>query len=181
MKVVTGRVRVAYPNLFTPRPKYGDPSKTEYSCMVLIPKRDKATVDKVRAAMKSVAVAKWGESVKMSDIKLWLQDGDQSDKGEAFEDHFFINLKTKNKPGVLGTDHQPMLDPDELQSGDYARVSFNAYTYDNVGGKGVSFGLHNVMKLADGDPIGSRAKAETDFNDGWVEEGVASEAEDDPW
>jgi hypothetical protein len=41
----------------------------------------------------------------------------------------------------------------------------NAYAYDVSGNRGVSFGLGNVQKVADGEALSSRTTAEDDFSD----------------
>lgn len=48
-------------------------------------------------------------------------------------------------------------------SGDYGRVSMNAYGYDQKGNKGVAFGWNNAQFLEKGEPLG-RARAEDDFD-----------------
>ena len=61
----------------------------------------------------------------------------------------------------------------EFYPGCWARVSTNAYAYEQKGNKGVAFGLINIQKLRDDDPLaGSAVKAESDF------EPVAGSSED---
>jgi hypothetical protein len=43
-------------------------------------------------------------------------------------------------------------------------VSLNAFPYNTQGNKGVSFGLNHVQKIADGEFLGGRSKAEDDFD-----------------
>ena len=58
-KVVTGIVRLSYANIWDPKAPVsgGDP---RYSCSLIIPKSDKATVQKVEAAIE--AAYKEGEA-----------------------------------------------------------------------------------------------------------------------
>ena len=177
-KVVTGRVRMGYPNLFTPR---ADPNgRMKYSVLVLVPKSDKATIKRLQEAIKEAALAGFGDKVKLSALKVSLRDGDAEDKGPDYEGHYFFNASNKDKPGVIDGERQHILDPDQVTSGDWGRVSANAYSYDHpVGGKGVSFGLLNVQWLGEGDPIGNRSRAEDDFAEAW---GKSDDAEEgDPW
>jgi hypothetical protein len=51
----------------------------------------------------------------------------------------------------------------EMYSGVYARVSVNFFPYDNTGKKGIGCGLGNVQKLEDGEPLGNRTSAASDF------------------
>ena len=40
-----------------------------------------------------------------------------------------------------------------------------AFTYDTKGNKGVSFGLNNVQKVKDDEPLGNFSRAEDDFDE----------------
>jgi len=70
-------------------------------------------------------------------------------------------------------------------SGDYIRVSVNAYAYDAAGNRGVAFGLNNVLFVERGEPLGQmRQSAAEEF--GIVKGGgsrpepaVAATADDD--
>jgi hypothetical protein len=55
------------------------------------------------------------------------------------------------------------MDKSEVYSGCYARVSINLYPFNVDGNKGIAAGLNNVQKLADGDALSGRARAEDDF------------------
>jgi hypothetical protein len=75
-----------------------------------------------------------------------------------------MNVSNKTKPGVVDAQVQPILDPTEVYSGCYARVSINAFPFNTSGNRGVSFGLNHVQKLGEGEPLGSITKAENDFD-----------------
>jgi len=68
-------------------------------------------------------------------------------------------------PVVVDRQVRPILDPSEVYSGCYARVSMVAFVYNTAGKKGVSFGLRNVQKLEDGEALaGGRSDPEEDFD-----------------
>ncbi|NBT76541.1 MAG: DUF2815 family protein [Betaproteobacteria bacterium] len=164
-KVVTGKVRLSYVNIFTPRvgPSGGDP---KYSVCVLIPKSDKATVDKVKAAVeaaKQAGTATFGGKVPAG-VKSPLRDGDTEREGPEYKGHYFINCNSKQRPNVVDAAVNPILSQDEVYSGCYGRVSINFYAYNQSGNKGVGAGLQNVQKIADGDPLSGRSRAEDDFS-----------------
>ena len=58
---------------------------------------------------------------------------------------------------------QPILDRNEVYSGCYARVSISLYPFNTNGNKGIACGLGNIQKIADGEPLGGRTRAEDDF------------------
>lgn len=163
-KIVTGKVRGSYVNVF--RPKLNDMSgKDEYSMAILIPKSDKATLDKIRAAVETAKKDKFGDKTPAK-FRNPLRDGDEERPDDpAYQGHFFLNLKSKDKPGIVDKDRQEIIDPDEFLSGDYCRVSMAAYAYDVSGNRGVAFGLGNVQVIAKGEPLTSRARAQDDFDD----------------
>lgn len=167
-KVVTGEVRLSFVHIFE---KYssgaGDP---KYSVVILIPKSDKATMRKLRAAQQAALEAGKSSKFNGSIPKVWhstLRDGDEEmdlEKFPEYEDHFFMNVSASTKPGVVDRNLNEILDSSEVYSGCFARVSINAFAYNTQGNKGVSFGLNHVQKLRDGDHLGGRSRAEDDFD-----------------
>lgn len=163
-KVVTGKARLSYVHVFEPRASMPG-QEAKYSVCVLIPKTDKATVSKINAAIeaaKESGKALWGGKVPPG-IKSPLRDGDLERDGAEYQGHYFINASSKSKPGVVDAAVQPILDPNEIYSGCYGRVSLNFYPYAQQGNRGVGAGLQNLQKLADGDSLAGRSRAEDDF------------------
>lgn len=169
-RVVTGKVRLSYVHLF--EPYTNDPEKeARYSVTILIPKRDKATMDKIYAAIEAAKedgkTKTFGGKIP-GNLKTILHDGDEEadlDRNPEYAGHFYMAMSSKQRPGVVDADLNAVLDPTQVYSGCYARVSINAFPYSNSGNKGISFGLNNVQFLEDGEPLGGRTRAEDDFSD----------------
>lgn len=173
-KVVTGKVRFSFVNLFEPR-AFGDNQQAKYSIMLLIPKSDVATVQKCKDAIKAAAqkgISKHFGGKLPPVIKSTLKDADKdtNQDGEIFAEkwpetagHYIINVSCKNQPQIVDANLQPIIDPMEVYSGCYGRASINFFSYNNNGNKGVSAGLNNVQKLEDGEPLGNFSTAESDF------------------
>lgn len=169
-KVVTGKVRFSYVNIFKAR-SFQQGQEEKYSICLLIDKKDKVTLSKIKAAMeaaKQQGVAdKWGGKLP-ANLKLPLRDGDaeRADEAEEYIGMFFINANSNQKPGIVDENLNEILDPTEVYSGCYGRASINFFPFNSNGNKGIAVGLNNVQKLADGEPLGSaRASAEDDFSD----------------
>lgn len=163
-KVVTGRARLSYVNLFTPRAQ-NEGQDAKYSVCVLIPKSDTKTVNAIKAAIeaaKEAGKASWGGKVPAG-LKVPLRDGDTERDTAEYKGHWFINASSKNKPGVVDSNVQAILDSDQVYSGCYGRVSINFYAYNTNGNRGIAAGLGNVQKVADGEPLSGRSRAEDDF------------------
>ena len=168
-KVVTGQVRLSYCNLFEPRAQQegGDP---KFSVTILIPKSDTATINKIKAAQETAINTK-GPTKRPAKIASTLHDGDgvKEKTGEEFgaecKGHWVMSVSSKQRPGVVDADLNEIMDKTAIVSGDYGRVSINAYGYDVSGNRGVSFGLNNVMFKERGEPLGGRTRAADDFAD----------------
>ena len=174
-KVVTGKVRFSYPQIFSSDKKTQD-GKTKYTLCILIPKSDKKTIAKINQAVKEAVQQgiseKWGGK-QPKNLKLPLHDGNEkADDHPEFEDNFYLNASTTIKPGIVDRDRVDILDPEEIYGGCYGRVSINFFPFKHEQGSvGVAAGLNNVQKLEDGERLGgNRASAEDDFNDGYTDE-----------
>lgn len=163
-KVITGKVRLSYVNVF----ELND--KGKYSVCLLIPKGDKATLEKVKIAIEAVkadakSATTWGGK-HLASFKSPLRDGDTErdlEKSPEYKGHYFINCNTSKKPDVVDTALNPIMDKSEVYSGCYARASINFYAFNVDGNKGIAAGLNNVQKLGDGDRFGGGSRASDDF------------------
>lgn len=166
-KVVTGEVRLSYVHLFE-KHRVNEKSDAKYSVMILIPKKDKATIEALRAAeaeAKEIGkTKKWGGKIPAG-MKSIIHDGDETaDDYPERAGHWHMNVSSPRKPGVVDSSLQPIMEESEVYSGCYARVSVSAYPYKHEqGGKGVSFGLNHVMKIRDGEALDGSSRAEEDF------------------
>lgn len=169
-KVITGKVRGSYVNLMQPRQNDMNGQK-EYSLQVLVPKSDEATVNALKAAAKQAIGDKWPTPPK--GLRNPLRDGDTETKqdgtplGSEYAGHYFFNAKCsadKHKPTVIDKAGNELFEHDSVKSGDFFRVSVNAYAYDKSGNRGVSFGLNNVQLVERGESLGStRMTAQDEF------------------
>ena len=165
-KVVTGmNTRLSYAHLFEPVSINGGAEK--YSVSVLIPKDDKATIEKIEKAVDAAieeGIAKFGgKKPNKGAIKLPLRDGDIERDDEAYKVHYFVNANSLTAPQIVDTQLNPILDKSEVYSGCYGRVSLSFYAFNSNGNKGVACGLNNVQKVRDGEPLGGRTTAADDF------------------
>ncbi|MBR3330691.1 MAG: DUF2815 family protein [Mogibacterium sp.] len=171
-KVITGKVRFSYVNIFRSR-SFREGQDAKYSICLLIPKEDKAGIAKIKAAMdeavKEGIQSKWGGKAPKN-LHLPLRDGDEerADEAPEYEGMMFLNANSTTKPGIVDRDLNEILDPDEVYSGCWGRASINFFPYDSNGNRGVGVGLNNIQKLRDDERLGSaRMSAEDDFAGGF--------------
>jgi len=170
MKVITSPdTRWSYANVWEAKSINGGTPK--FSVSLIIPKSDKATIDKIKAAIE--AAYKEGEAKlkgngrsvpALSVLKTPLRDGDtERPDDEAYANAYFVNANSATAPGIVDADRQPILDRSEVYSGVYGRASINFYAFNSNGNKGIACGLNNLQKIRDGEPLGGKSRAEDDF------------------
>ena len=171
-KVITGKdTRWSYCNAWEPKSINGGTPK--YSVSLIIPKKDTVTVSKIQAAIQAAyeegsgKLKGNGKSVPaLSTIKTPLRDGDvERPDDEAYKDSYFINANSATAPGIVDADRQEIIDHFEVYSGVYGRASISFYAFNSSGNRGIACGLNNLQKIRDGEPLGSRARAEDDFSE----------------
>jgi hypothetical protein len=141
----------------------GDP---KYSVSAIVDKRDIQTVNAIKAAIeqaKKESVSKWGGKIP-ANLHLPLRDGDiDRPDDEAYAGCYFFNANSRQAPQVVDARVQPILDPNEVYSGCYGKISVTFYGYNSNGNRGIAAGLGNIQKLRDGESLGGRASAADDF------------------
>src|SRR5690606_30701701 len=124
-KVVTGKVRFSYVNVFEPR-AVEEGQEPKYSVSILIPKSDKTTLAKIERAIeaaKQQGLSMWGGKMP-ANLKLPLRDGDTDRPDDpAYRGHYSINSTSKIKPGGFNAQHNPIIDPTELDRQRVVEVS----------------------------------------------------------
>ncbi len=170
MKVITGPdTRWSYANVWEPKSINGGTPK--YSVSLIIPKSDTKTVAKLKAAIE--AAYHEGESKlkgngktvpPLAALKTPLRDGDtERPDDDAYANAYFINANATTAPGIVDADRNPILTRSEVYSGVYGRASISFYAFNSNGNKGIACGLNNLQKVRDGEPLGGKASAESDF------------------
>lgn len=143
----------------------------KFSVSLIIPKTDTVTVGKIKAAIQAAyeegqsKLRGNGKSVPpLSAIKTPLRDGDTERPDDpAYADCYFINANSATAPGIVDADCNPILTRSEVYSGVYGRASINFYAFNSNGNKGIVCGLNNLQKIQDGEPLGGKANAASDF------------------
>lgn len=170
MKVITGKdTRWSYANVWEAKSINGGTPK--FSVSLIVPKSDKVTVEKIKNAIQAAyeeGQAKLkgnGRSVPpLTAIKTPLRDGDTERPDDpAYANAYFINANSATAPGIVDADCNPILSRSEVYSGVYGRASISFYAFNSNGNKGIACGLNNLQKIRDGEPLGGKASAASDF------------------
>lgn len=169
-KVITGKVRLSYANIFEPKSING--SDPKYSVSLIIPKSDKQQIAVIQEAIENAKErdkSKWNGKVP-ANLKMPLRDGDEErPEDETYANSYFLNANSSKAPAVVGLEKDKAtgkaipLGEDEVYSGCYARASVNFYGFNAAGNKGIACGLANIQKIDDGERLGGGSSAEDDF------------------
>jgi len=172
--------RLSYANIWEPRSINGGDAKYSVSC--LIPKTDTATIEKIKKAVEAAKedgkASKWNGKVP-AELKLPLRDGEKArEDDENYKGCVFLNATSKEPPQIVDRRKNPITDRMMVYSGCYCNVSINFYPFNVNGNRGVAAGLGNIQFVKDGERLGGRASADSDFDDLGDEEGLAEDTPD---
>lgn len=169
-KVITGPdTRFSYCCVWDPR-SYGG-RKPRYSIVLLIPKSDKDTVEKIREAIQN-AYLDGAEVLKNEDstlptlasLKTPMRDGDKERPDDpVYAGYWFLNASSLQAPEIVDERRNAITNRDAFYSGCYGRASISFRAYCNGDAKGITCGLNNLQKLRDGEALNSRTSAAEDF------------------
>lgn len=172
LKCLTGEVRLSYCNLVEPRKPQNGQGDAKYSVTLLIPKTDATTLNDMMSAFNAAidqgVSSKWG-GVRPPRIDSIIHDGDGVRQngmpfGEECKGMYVITASSNRRPQVVGMDNIDVeLDPRDIYSGMWGRVTVRFFPYNTAGKRGVGCGLGNVLKTRDDEPIAGSASAASDF------------------
>ncbi len=170
--IVTPNFRISYPHLFKPQLNKLS-NQMEFSVTALFQKD--ADLSKLKAAAAEAITAKWGPDKAKWPKNLRTPFRDQGERIQAAKDaektppsgyeagSIYLNLKSKQRPGIVDAQMNEIIDETQLYAGCWARASVSCYAYDQAGNRGVSFGLQHIQKVKDGETLSGRPKVEDAF------------------
>ena len=154
--IITPEFRAAFVGLFkATAPKDNPNGAKKYSIRaVFMPDADLTSL-KQQAAQ--AATEKWGDKVPKTIRSPFRLNEELENPIPGVPDDAVVMTFSANedrRPGVVDKHLQDIIDDSECYSGAWFRAQIRAYAYDNAGNKGVSFGLQNVQKTKDDEPLG---------------------------
>ncbi|TXG77611.1 DUF2815 family protein [Candidatus Dojkabacteria bacterium] len=173
MSVLTPKFRVSYPSVFKPR-KNDLNGKEEFTLTCLFKKGEDLSA--LKNEVQKVIEKKWGADEALWPKGLKLPFRDQGEKAKIDpvtrrkilpmgheEGAIFINLKSTSRPGIVDQNRNDIIAESDFYAGCFGRASVSCYAYDQKGNRGVAFGLINLQKLAEGEPLSGRPSPQDDF------------------
>jgi len=190
--MMTPEFRVSFPYVFRPNKPMNDGDTPKYSVTMLFPAGEKLI--ELKKQVNALLVEKFGPKEKWpKNLRLPFRDQAEKvrkdDKGAVVTDDkgepvlqdgctagaLFITATSKNRPGLVDESVNDVIDEANFYAGCYARATVRPFYYKKRGNEGVAFGLQNIQKLRDGDPLGGRMRPQDEF----VPVAAAADSEDD--
>lgn len=147
-------------------------SSLRYQLVIMLQKDNPSCEDLTAAIKTEKEIGKaslWGGKLPAG-LKSCYRDGDDEelfpDKDE-YRGHWIISAKGVNRPGIVNKALKPIIDRDEIGSGDYGIVdcAINAYKLDDGVSNGLNVFLNNICVTQRGERFGGKEDAETAFKD----------------
>jgi len=133
----------------------GTASEPKFSVRAAFP--PKADLSGLKELAKKAALDKFGDKIPKAMRSPFRLNEELDNPVASIGDDWTIITFSANadrRPGLVDANLQDIISEEDVYSGAWFRAQIRAYGYDKAGNKGVAFGLQNLQKLRDDDPIG---------------------------
>lgn len=156
--IITPEFRAGFISVFraTKNAQAAPDAKAKFSIRACFPPTADLTALKQQA--QAVAIEKWGAGKTPKAMRSPFRLNEELENPVVgIGDDWIVMTFSANedrRPGLVDANLQDIINEEDVYAGAWYRCQVRAFAYDNAGNKGVSFGLQNVQKLRDDDPIG---------------------------
>lgn len=154
---ITPEFRAGYVGLFRASAPKEDPNgKKKFSIRAIF--MPGADLKQLKLDAEAAAIEKWGANVPKNLRSPFRLNEELDNPVAGIPDDAIVMTFSANedrRPGVVDANLQDIIHESECYSGAWYRAQVRAFAYEAKGNKGVSFGLQNVQKLRNDDPLGS--------------------------
>lgn len=165
-RLLTPPALLCFPHVFKPQIDAKHPEKKpKYNCSLVFDKAAQQTPEfaALRSEIKRLALGAFGKDGKLpASVRNPLRDGSEKGYKGYGPGTLFCSVSTTVAPQVVGQNLRPITEED-LYPGCYVVASVQPFTYNTDGNKGVSLGLRNIKKVAEGERLGGGSTAAQDF------------------
>jgi hypothetical protein len=158
--VKTGECRLSYPNLAKPRVPPGGGSP-KFSAVLIFPKTTDVTA--MQRALKAACKAKWGDQLPRG-LESPFRDGAQKEGTPGYgPDVWYLNVSSEQQPQLFDAARRKV-EGGYFKPGDYVFGALQAFAWEKLGKKGVSFGLRAIQYVREGERLGGGVDATAVFD-----------------
>ncbi len=158
-RILTPEFRAGYISVFkatAQKQEDGTMGKAKFTVRACFPPT--ADLSELKAEAGAAASAKWGASVPKTVRSPFRKNEELDNPVAGLGDDWVIMTFSANedsRPGIVDENVTDIIDPAQVYNGAWYRAQIHAYAYDMKGNKGVTFGLDNVQKMREDDPLGN--------------------------
>lgn len=154
---ITPEFRCAFVAVFKPSKPKDSVQDPKYSVRAAFPPT--TDLKALKALAGKAAVDKWGEGKVPKNMRSPFRTNAELDNPiQGIGDDWIVmtfSAPQDRRPGLVDAKLNDIIDESLVYSGMWARAEVRPYAYDQQGNKGVAFGLQNLQKLRDGEPLGA--------------------------
>jgi len=156
--LITPEFRAAFVSLFKAtagKNADGTTNKPKFAIRACFPPT--ANIATLKKEAENAAKEKWGDKIPKTLRSPFRANEELENPIVGIGDDWIVMTFSANedrRPGIVDAKLQDIIDDSDAYSGAWYRAQVRAFAYENAGNKGVSFGLQNVQKLRDDDPLG---------------------------
>ena len=155
-KLITPEFRGVFVGLFkATAPKDNPNGAKKFSIRAAFP--PDADLSAMKSGAQQAAAEKWGNTIPKTLRSPFRLNEELDNPIPGIGDDWVIMTFSANedrRPGVVDNSLNDIIDDAECYSGAWFRAQVRPYAYDQAGNKGVTFGLENVQKTKEDEPIG---------------------------
>jgi hypothetical protein len=157
--LITPHFRAAFISVFkatSMKNADGTINKPKFSIRAAFPPNSNIAPLKKEAEL--AAKEKWGDKIPKTLRSPFRTNEELENPIVGIGDDWIIMSFSANedrRPGIVDAKNQDIIDDADVYSGAWYRAQVRAFAYETAGNKGVSFGLQNVQKIKDDDPLGN--------------------------
>lgn len=133
----------------------GTQGKPKFSVRALFPPT--TDMSRFKKDAEQVVKDKWGDKIPKNLRSPFRVNEELDNPVAGIGDDWIVMTFSANedrRPGLVDRNLQNIIDEADVYSGAWYRAQVRAYAYETAGNKGASFGLQNLQKMKDGDPLG---------------------------
>lgn len=169
MKVILKDVRLAFPQIWTPKPFPGQKDAVpKFNCALLFPKDHPAFKDVMEAIVSVTKEARpkdWEDflaSIKGNANKMCFIDGNTKKSNDGYEGNYALSAGSKTRPTIVDRDKTPLVEADgRPYGGCYVTAIVDVWCQTKTY-PGVRCTLQGLQFQRDGDAFSGSAPADVD-------------------
>lgn len=155
--VLTPEFRAAFISVFKASRPRGAPETQapKYSIRACFPPSTDMSALKAQAG--AAATEKWADKIPKTLRSPFRLNEELEQPVAGIGDDWIVMTFSANadrRPGLVDANLNDIIDEAAVYSGAWFRAQVRAFAYEQQGNKGVTFGLQNVQKLRDDEPLG---------------------------